>query len=71
MKPRGEPRPSEELTASSLARLLTRLDSDTDRAAAAYEALRETLIKFFDWKGARFPDECTDDALDRLARKLD
>jgi DNA-directed RNA polymerase specialized sigma24 family protein len=70
MKTTGEARHS-ELTAIRLARLLARLDSDPERAATAFESLRETLIKFFDWKGARFPDECTDDVLDRLARKLD
>ena len=60
-----------ELTAAALARLLAHFDADPDRAALAYEGLRLTLTKFFDWRGARFPDECADDTLDRLARKLD
>jgi DNA-directed RNA polymerase specialized sigma24 family protein len=60
-----------EFTASALERLLGRLDAEPDRAAEAYEALRTTLIRFFDWRGAHFPDECADETINRLARRLD
>jgi DNA-directed RNA polymerase specialized sigma24 family protein len=60
-----------ELTASALDRLLVRLDPDGARAADAYEALRVSLTRFFDWRGAHFPDECADETLNRLARRLD
>jgi DNA-directed RNA polymerase specialized sigma24 family protein len=60
-----------ELTASALDRLLVRLDPDAARGAEAYEALRLTLTRFFDWRGAHFPDECADETLNRLARRLD
>ena len=60
-----------ELTASALERLLARLDADASRAADAYEALRLALTRFFDWRGAHFPDECADETLNRLARRLD
>jgi DNA-directed RNA polymerase specialized sigma24 family protein len=59
------------ITAAGLARLLARLDPDAERAALEYERLRRALVKFFDWRGAWPPDECADDVLDRLARKLD
>lgn len=59
------------LTAEALSRLLARLDHDPERAGEAYETLRRTLVKFFDWRGASRPDECADETLDRLARKLD
>lgn len=59
------------LTAEALSRLLAGLDHDRDRAGEAYEALRRTLVKFFDWRGAVHPEECADETLDRLARKLD
>ena len=52
-------------------RLLARLDPDVDRAAAAYEQLRRALEKFFDWRGVWSADECADETLDRLARRLD
>jgi DNA-directed RNA polymerase specialized sigma24 family protein len=58
------------ITAGRFAALLARLDPDRDRAAAEYERLRRTLVKFFDWRGHPAPDECADDTLDRLARKL-
>jgi DNA-directed RNA polymerase specialized sigma24 family protein len=60
-----------ELTATGLERLLLRLDPDPIRAAEAYEALRLSLTRFFDWRGAHFPDECADETLNRLARRLD
>jgi DNA-directed RNA polymerase specialized sigma24 family protein len=59
------------LTAEALSRLLARLDDDPERAGEAYEALRCALVKFFDWRGASRPDECADETIDRLARKLD
>jgi DNA-directed RNA polymerase specialized sigma24 family protein len=59
------------ITAAGLAHLLARLGSDPDRAAIEYLQLRRTLVKFFDWRGAWAPEECADEALDRLARKLE
>ena len=56
---------------SGLNRLLARLDPDLDRAAAEYENLRRALEKFFDWRGAWPADECADETLDRLVRRLD
>jgi DNA-directed RNA polymerase specialized sigma24 family protein len=58
-------------TEADLARLLARLGPDEERAGREYERLRRTLIKFFDWRGASPADECADETLDRLARKLD
>jgi DNA-directed RNA polymerase specialized sigma24 family protein len=58
------------LTQVHLMALLTRLDIDPERAGRAFEALRGTLIAFFDWRGAHAPDECADETLNRLARKL-
>jgi RNA polymerase sigma factor (sigma-70 family) len=58
------------LTPKGFSRLLARLGDDSDVAAAQYERLRATLQKFFDWHGAWPPEECADETLDRLARKL-
>jgi DNA-directed RNA polymerase specialized sigma24 family protein len=58
------------LSALGLSRLLARLDPDGDRAAQEYERLRRALVRFFDWRGAWDPEECADDTIDRLARKL-
>ncbi len=59
------------LTAAGLGRLLARLDPDRDQAAVEYERLRRALIKFFDWRGVWPPDECADETIDRLSRKLE
>jgi DNA-directed RNA polymerase specialized sigma24 family protein len=59
------------ISAEGLARLLARLHPDADRAAREYEQLRRTLVRFFDWRGGWPPEECADEALDRLARKLE
>jgi DNA-directed RNA polymerase specialized sigma24 family protein len=59
------------MSATGYGRLLARLDADPDRAAAAYEQLRHALEKYFDWHGAWPPEECADETLDRLLRKID
>jgi DNA-directed RNA polymerase specialized sigma24 family protein len=51
-------------------RLLESLDADRERAAERYEDLRRTLVRFFEWRGAPFPDEHADDTFDRVARRL-
>jgi DNA-directed RNA polymerase specialized sigma24 family protein len=58
------------LTAAALAGLLARLDTDPERAGAAYEALRRALVALFTWRGAATPEECADETLDRLAARL-
>jgi len=59
------------LTEEAFAKFLACLDTDPARAGAKYEALREALVKFLDWRGARFPEELVDEAFNRVARKLD
>lgn len=58
------------ITADGFARLLATLHADSEQAAQEYERLRRALVKFFDWRGVSPPDECADEALDRLAHKL-
>ena len=59
------------LTSEAFTKLLARLDPDRERAGEKYEDLRRTLIKFFEWRGAPFPEEQTDETFNRVARKLD
>lgn len=51
--------------------LLSRLGTDDERAGVSFERIRRGLIKFFDWRGASWPEECADMTLDRLARKIE
>ena len=58
------------LTPEAFGRFLLSLDADRERAGEKYEDLRRTLIRFFEWRGAPFPEEHADDALNRVARRL-
>ena len=59
------------LTRESFAKLLDYLGADGERAGEKYEDLRRILIRFFEWRGAPFPDEHADETFNRIARKLD
>ncbi|MHB8310867.1 MAG: RNA polymerase sigma factor [Metallibacterium sp.] len=54
----------------SLDKLLIVFHPDREQASLAYEALRERLIRFFEWNHADTPQELADETLDRLARRL-
>lgn len=59
-----------EMTAEAFGRLLEVLDPDRNRAGEKYEELRRVLIRFFEWRGAPFPEEQADETFDRVSRKL-
>jgi len=59
------------LTEEAFAKFLACLDPDKERAGEAYEIIRLRLVKFFDWRGADFPEECVDETFNRVARKID
>jgi len=59
------------LTTDTFTRLLQRLDPDREQAGEKYEQLRRTLIRFFEWRGAPYPEEHADETLNRIGRKLD
>jgi DNA-directed RNA polymerase specialized sigma24 family protein len=58
------------LNADTFANLLDFLSTDREQAGAKYEDLRRTLIRFFEWRGAPFPEEHADETFNRVARKL-
>jgi DNA-directed RNA polymerase specialized sigma24 family protein len=58
------------LTSETFASLLLSLDADRARAGEKYEELRRTLTRFFEWRGAPFPEEQTDEVFNRVARRL-
>jgi len=60
-----------ELTEEAFAKFLACLDPDPARAGEKYEALREALVKFLDWRGALFPEELVDETFNRVTRKLE
>jgi DNA-directed RNA polymerase specialized sigma24 family protein len=58
------------LDAGSFDRLLTALHGDRATAAAEYERMRQRLIRFFSIQQARSPEELTETAFNRLARRI-
>lgn len=58
------------LTKDSLEKLLFLLDEDRERAGHKYETLRCGLIRFFEWRGCALPESHADEAIDRVARKI-
>lgn len=59
------------LTQEAFNKLLVCLDADRERAGERYETIRRKLMKFFECRGCPFPEEFTDEAINRVARKLD
>jgi DNA-directed RNA polymerase specialized sigma24 family protein len=55
----------------ALERFLASLDRDRDRAAERYEHIRARLLRFFEWRGCAFPEECADETITRVIRKID
>jgi DNA-directed RNA polymerase specialized sigma24 family protein len=64
-------RADSSITERRLETLLSRLGPDRDKAAGEYERLHRTLVRFFDWRGIPAPEECADEAIDRLAARLE
>ena len=58
------------LNADTFSQLLLHLSPDQDQAAEKYEELRRKLIRFFEWRGAPFPEEHTDEVFNRLAKRI-
>jgi DNA-directed RNA polymerase specialized sigma24 family protein len=59
------------LTTESFAKLLAAFSEDRDEAARQYEALRNRLIRFFEWRSVNLADHRTDEVLNRVARRID
>lgn len=59
------------LTRQAFDRLLESLGSERESAALAYERLRLRLVKFFAWERCAEPEDCADEALNRVARRLE
>src|SRR5262245_22224061 len=67
----SSPEKERELTPDAFTKLLAKLSADPEVAGGEYEELRRRLIKFFEWRGAFFPEDLADETLNRTARKID
>jgi RNA polymerase sigma factor (sigma-70 family) len=63
--------PGWQLSPRAFERFLTALDADRETAAERYELLRSKLARFFEWRGAAFPEDHADEAINRVIRKID
>jgi DNA-directed RNA polymerase specialized sigma24 family protein len=63
--------PGWHLSPRAFERFLAALDADRDTAAERYEHLRSKLARFFEWRGASFPEDHADEAINRVIRKID
>lgn len=71
MESSTKPKQRWSLTGEALTKFLACLDADATRAGEQYEHIRLTLVKFFDWRRAQFPEELADEALNRVIRKVE
>jgi DNA-directed RNA polymerase specialized sigma24 family protein len=58
------------LDKDALEDLLHAFDADREVASRHYQALRERLIRFFQWNRTDMPEAAADEVLDRLAKRL-
>src|SRR5262249_16351831 len=61
----------QDLAIDQFERLLARLDADRSRAAAEYLVLRRKLVKVFERRACFAADDLADQALDRIAKRLE
>jgi len=58
------------LTQEAFDQLLNSLSLDREQAGAQYEILRRKLARFFECRGVGAADECVDETINRVARKI-
>jgi DNA-directed RNA polymerase specialized sigma24 family protein len=71
LEPPPLPKDKWTLTQGAFDLLLAQLDTDRQQAGTKYEALRRKLVKFFQWRGCNFPEDLTDETINRVARNLE
>jgi RNA polymerase sigma factor (sigma-70 family) len=65
------PRKRWTLTKEAFDRLLITLDPDYEAASEKYILLRRNLVRYFEGRGCPFAEDHADEAINRLAKKLD
>lgn len=59
------------LTKDNFEQLLAWLHPDRDQAAMRYEAIRTSLIRILTWRGCNNAEDLADEAINRVAEKVD
>ena len=68
--PNSSPRERWTIDTASFDALLAALDPDRTAASAEYERVRRRMIRFFTIHQARSPEDLSDTAFNRLARRI-
>ena len=63
-------RPKWVLTQKAFDRLLAALGGDLESAGAQYLEIRSNLVRFFEWRACRFPEDHADETINRVAKRL-
>lgn len=58
------------LTQEAFDKLLAALAEDRESAGEKYLEIRNNLIRFFEWRGAPFPEDHADETINRVAKRL-
>lgn len=61
---------NERLTQQAFDRLMATLAEDREEAGRRYERLRQRLLKFFAWRRCAQAEECADEVMNRVARRV-
>jgi RNA polymerase sigma factor (sigma-70 family) len=67
----GSTRKRWALTKEAFDSLLVALDADRDSASEKYILVRRNLVRFFEGRGCRFAEDHADEAINRVAKKLE
>ena len=59
------------MTQEAFDRLLASLDTDREQAGQKYVCIRLKIVKYFEWRGAAFPDREADVTINRVARQIE
>jgi DNA-directed RNA polymerase specialized sigma24 family protein len=59
------------MTKEAFERLLACFDADREQAGQKYVRLRVKIVKYFEWRGAVFPDREADVTINRVARRIE
>ncbi|KAF0250363.1 MAG: hypothetical protein FD167_238 [bacterium] len=51
-------------------KMLLLLDTNRDQAALKYELIRQKLIKFFEYQNCAFPEDYTDETINRVTKRI-
>ena len=58
------------MTPAELEALLQALGPDREQAGLQYESVRRKLMRLFEWRGCPFPEDLTDETINRVARRM-